>query len=138
MKEHPDPRWLASTPLFAGVTEERLAELTHWFEVREYDAGHVAMSQDQAGYVFFILEAGRAHAEIDGQVMEVLDPGSVFGEIAFFNPDGRRTATIVADTPVRVWSMFGTSFREMQLELPAVAGRIEALARERSARTPVD
>jgi CRP-like cAMP-binding protein len=96
------------------------------------------MSQDQAGYVFFILEAGRAHAEIDGQVMEVLDPGSVFGEIAFFNPDGRRTATIVADTPVRVWSMFGTSFREMQLELPAVAGRIEALARERSARTPVD
>ena len=134
MEEHPDPRWLASTPLFAGVSEERLGELSHWFEVREYDAGHVAMAQDQAGYVFFILEEGRAHAEIEGQVMEVLEPGSVFGEIAFFNPDGRRTATIVADSPVRVWSMFGTSFREMQIELPDVAARIEALAKERSSR----
>lgn len=117
------------------MSEERLAELSHSFEVREYDAGHVATAQDQAGYVFFILQEGQAHAEIEGRVMEVLEPGSVFGEIAFFNPDGRRTATILADSPVRVWSMFGTSFREMQIELPEVATRIEALAQERSSRT---
>jgi CRP-like cAMP-binding protein len=134
MDEHPDPRWLAETPLFEGVSEDRLSELAHWFEVREYDEGHLPLAQDQHGYVFFILEEGQAHAEIEGQVMEILKPGSVFGEIAFFNPDGLRTATIVADTRIRVWSMFGTSFREMQIELPEVAGRLEALAKERSER----
>lgn len=134
MGAHPDPRWLAHTSLFEGVEPEQLAVLSQSFERREYDAGQVLLARDQRGYVFYLIEDGQAHAEIDGQVMEVLEPGSVFGEIAFFTSDGVRTATIVAETPLRVWSMFGTSFRKMLDELPEVASRLDTLARERSRR----
>lgn len=135
MGDHPDPRWLATTALFEGVSEELLAELADEFEAREYDAGQVLLARDQRGYVFFVLGQGRAHAEADGEVLEILEPGAAFGEIAFFHPEGLRTATIVAETPLRVWAMFGTSFREMQLRLPQVAERLETLARERASRT---
>lgn len=135
MGAHPDPQWLARTPLFEGVSKGQLAVLSQSFERREYDAGQVLLSRDQRGFVFYIIESGRAHAEIDGKVMEVLETGSVFGEIAFFTPDGLRTATIVAESPLRVWSMFGTAFRKMLDEQPEVAARLDALATERSNRT---
>ena len=135
MGAHPDPRWLAGTSLFESVEAEQLAVLSQSFERREYDKGQVLLARDQRGYVFYVIEAGVARAEIDGKTMEILEPGSVFGEIAFFTPDGVRTATIVAETPLRVWSMFGTAFRKMLEDLPEVASRLDALAKERSERT---
>jgi len=57
----------------------------------------------------------------------------VFGEMAFFAPDSRRNADVMAETPVRVFTMFGTHFREMQVEMPEVAARLEQLIEERAA-----
>lgn len=131
---NPDPLRLANVPLFQGLGPEELAKIAEWLEVEEYAPGQLPVRGQEHGYAFFILDEGQAHAEVNGQVTEVLQPGGVFGEIAFFVRDGRRTATIVADTPLRVFSMFGTRFRQLQSEMPAVAARIEALATERFAR----
>ena len=46
--------------------------------------------------------------------------------------DGHRRAEIVADTDVRVFSMFGTHFRQMQTTMPGVVSRLDALAAERT------
>ena len=62
------------------------------------------------------------------------EPGSVFGEMAFFDHRGRRWADVVCDSPVRVFSMFGTHFREMQQCMPEVAARLQRLFEERAAR----
>lgn len=133
MDEHPDPTRLAASPLFDALTDDQREQLAPWFEFREYDAGKVPLHHDQLGYVFYVIDDGKARAELDGRVLNVLGPGDVFGEIAFFNEDGRRTADIVAETPLRVWAMFGTQFREMQLTLPDVAARLEEIAQARSA-----
>jgi CRP/FNR family cyclic AMP-dependent transcriptional regulator len=132
--EHPDPNRLATVPLFQGLSDEQRHMLAAWLEVEVFTPGRPPARKDQSGYAFFILDSGQAHAELDGEVLETLQPGAVFGEMAFFSPSGRRSATIVPDSEIRVFSMFGTYFRQMQSELPEVAARLERLVEERSAR----
>jgi CRP/FNR family transcriptional regulator len=132
--DRPDPSALTKVPLFAGLTDDELARTADWLEVDEYDAGRLLTRTNEAGYTFFILETGRVHAELHGQVLGVYEPGAVFGEMAFFDPRGRRRADVVCDSPVRVFSMFGTHFREMQQCMPVVAARLKRLFEERAAR----
>jgi CRP-like cAMP-binding protein len=130
----PDPSALRKVPLFAGLTDDERARTADWLEVDEYEAGRLLTRTNEAGYAFFILDTGHAHAELHGKLLGVLEPGSVFGEMAFFDPRGRRSADVVCDSRVRVFSMFGTHFREMQQCMPQVAARLERLSDERAAR----
>jgi CRP-like cAMP-binding protein len=52
--------------------------------------------------------------------------------MAFFG-NGRRNAEVTAETEGRALAMFGTRFRELQQELPAVAERLQAVVTQRSA-----
>lgn len=131
---HPDPATLAKVPLFAGLSAEDYQRLASWLDVEDFDAGRLPAKAHNAGYAFFILDQGQAHAELEGKVLEVLEPGAVFGEMAFFNPGGRRLADVIPDTPIRVLTMFGTRFREMQMEMPEVAARLEQLVQARITR----
>ena len=131
--DNPGPSALSKVPLFAGLTDDELARTAEWLEVDEYEPGRLLTRTNQAGYTFFILETGRAHAELHGKVLGVYEPGSVFGEMAFFDHRGRRWADVVCDSPVRVFSMFGTHFREMQQCMPEVAARLQRLFEERAA-----
>ena len=131
----PDPADLAKVPLFDGLTDEQLASVAERLQVEEYQPGQTPIHEGQHGYAFFILAEGTARAEHDGEVLEHLQPGAVFGEMAFFAPNSRRSATIVCETPITVLAMFGTAFRTMQAELPEVARRIEELAHARAARS---
>ena len=81
--------------------------------------------------MFFVLEGGTAVVTHGGEAVAQLGPGDVFGEMAFFG-DGHRTADVVAETQVRVLIMFGTRFRELQIELPDVAAELEQLVRHRA------
>ncbi|HEX3427162.1 MAG TPA: cyclic nucleotide-binding domain-containing protein [Acidimicrobiales bacterium] len=121
-------------PLFQGLSQEDLITLASWLDVDEFPAGRMPLREDDSGYAFFVLDEGRAHAEHDGQILEVLEPGAVFGEMAFFSRDGRRAATIVSETPLRVFTMFGTRFRLMQRDMPQVAARLQQIFEERAAR----
>ena len=132
--DNPDPNRLALVPLFQGLTDDQRQRLSSWLDVEVFDVGHSPVRANQHGYAFFVLDEGQARAELDGQVLERLGPGAVFGEMAFFAPSSRRSASIVAETPIRVFSMFGTHFREMQMEMPEVAGRLQQLFEERAAR----
>ena len=132
--DNPDPDRLALVPLFQGLTDDQRQRLSSWLDVELFDVGHSLVRTNQHGYAFFVLDEGRARAELDGQILERLEPGAVFGEMAFFAPSSRRSASIIAETPIRVFSMFGTHFREMQMEMPEVAGRLQQLFEERAAR----
>jgi len=132
--DSPDPSRLALVPLFKGLTDDQLQRLAGWLEVERFDSGSSPVRASEHGYAFFVLDEGRARAELDGQVLERLEPGAVFGEMTFFAPNSLRTATIVAETPVQVFTMFGLHFREMQTEMPEVAARLERLFEERTAR----
>ena len=131
---HPEIAQLTQVPLFAGLSEEMLQTLATRMETEHYDAGAFPAKVGGHGYAFFVLGSGSAHAELDGKVLETLEPGSVFGEGALFAEDSRRTASVVADSPIEVYCMFGTDFRTMQMELPEVAERLQSLNEERLGR----
>lgn len=131
---HPDPAELAAIPIFASLDDDQRATLATKFDVEEFEAGHSPAKFGQHGYAFFVLVAGSARVEVEGQVVEHLAPGSVFGEMAFFAPDSRRSATVIPETEIRVLALFGTDFRMMQTQYPEVAKLVEDGFHERHAR----
>ena len=92
--------------------------------------GQSLVSEGAAGYVFFVIEEGTAGVEREGEFLRELGPGDHFGEIAILD-GGRRTASVVATSNMRILAMFGTEFRRMESELPDLAERIRATMRDR-------
>ena len=127
---HPDPRDLLSVPLFADLTDDERERIAAWFEIQERESGERIVHEGSSGYGFFVLDDGEVRIEHDGHEVGRLTPGDVFGELALLG-DGRRHADVIAVTDVRVLSMFGTHFREMQATMPAIEPGLERLADQR-------
>jgi CRP-like cAMP-binding protein len=119
-------------PLFAGLTDAQRGQVAAWFEIQEHDAGERIVHEGSPGYGFFVLHEGEVRIEHAGEEVGRLGPGDVFGELALLG-DGRRHADVIAATHIRVLSMFGTHFREMQSTMPAVQAGLERLADDRLA-----
>jgi CRP-like cAMP-binding protein len=127
---HPDPDRLIRVPLFADLSDEDRARVASWLEVDEHRAGTHLVREGTSDYVFFILDQGEARVEHEGRAIGRLSAGDVFGEMAIIG-DGHRRAEVVADSDVRVFSMFGTHFRQMESTMPGVASKLQALVAER-------
>jgi CRP/FNR family cyclic AMP-dependent transcriptional regulator len=67
----------------------------------------------------------------NGKTIAELGPGDFFGEIALIKTE-RRTASVIAKTPMRLVVMFGPNFRSVEADLPAVHEKIMAAIEERT------
>jgi CRP-like cAMP-binding protein len=126
------PDELARVPLLSGLEVGDLELLASKLEVEQYDPGHVWTREGQSGYAFYIVAEGSLDVTVEGQPVRQLGPGDYFGEIAILG-GGRRTATVISISPTTVWSLFGTRFRELQMDHPAVAASLENAMNERLA-----
>jgi CRP-like cAMP-binding protein len=118
--------------LFAGLSPAERTVLAERIEVEEFEQGDRIVTEGRAGYAFHVIDAGTATVTQEGRRLRDLGPGDFFGEIAIIGR-GRRTATVTADGPMVVWSLFGTQFRSLQQESPSVAASLEAVMTERLA-----
>jgi CRP-like cAMP-binding protein len=124
------PDDLLAVPLFASLSDTERADLAEWFDDKPTSAGVRLTGEGAAGYSFFVLLDGTAEVTADGRKLADLGPGEFFGEIAILG-DGRRSATVTTSSAGRVLVMFGTDFRRLQQERPAIAALIENAMRER-------
>jgi CRP-like cAMP-binding protein len=127
----PDPARLNSLPLFESLTLEQCQDLAALTEEREVDAGQRLTPEGSAGYTFFVIEEGTADVFHDDAFIRTMGPGDHFGELAILG-DGRRTATVVSTSPMKLVAIFGTVYRQIEAEMPDVAKRIEEVVRARS------
>jgi cAMP-dependent protein kinase regulator len=115
-----DPTRLVTIPLFAELTDAERGYLAAIAGEAEVEEGTAIVNKGDFGYAMFAVEAGTADVLHDGDVLRTLRRGDVFGEIAVLT-SGRRTATVVATSPMRLITFFNRDVWRLEEELPEVA-----------------
>ncbi len=93
---------LRQAPLFSGLDDEAAAALRATMEERRLRRGEVLFEEGDAGDRLYVVTEGKVklgRRSGDGRenLLAVLGPGSMFGELSLFDP-GPRSATVTAVT----------------------------------------
>jgi CRP-like cAMP-binding protein len=111
---------LKRVPLFAELDDRQLKKLAQRFRERILLQGTTPVREGtMSGIGFFVLADGEASVSIGGKVLRTLGRGDHFGELALVN-EAERTATITADTDLRVLEIPFYDFREFAMANPDV------------------
>jgi CRP/FNR family transcriptional regulator len=130
---------LASVPLFAALDPDAADALAAAMGTRQLERGHVVFREGEAGDRLFVILDGKvkiSRAATDGRenLLVVLGPGEMFGELSLFDP-GPRTATATAVTESRLASLDHDDLRPLLLERPGVAVNLLQALAQRLRRT---
>jgi CRP/FNR family transcriptional regulator, cyclic AMP receptor protein len=96
------------------------------------ESGTSLTVEGEFGHGFFAIEDGTADVFTDGTVVSTLGPGDVFGEIALV-ASGRRTASVVATSPMRLITLFKRDLWDLERRNPEIAAALRATVAERLA-----
>src|SRR5580765_5402241 len=115
---------------FAGLDPADLERIAETASEAEASEGEALATQGDFGYALYAIESGTAEVSTEGRVLRTLGPGDVFGEIAVL-VSGRRTASVVATSPMHLIAVFNRDVWALERECPGVAERLRALVAER-------
>jgi CRP-like cAMP-binding protein len=121
---------LKAIPLFASLADgerEAVAQLAGELEVPE---GQMVTAEGEFGHCLFAIEEGTADVLREGEKLRSLGPGDVVGEIAVLAA-GRRSATVVATSPMRLLTFFKRDVWSLERSAPEAARRLSELLRTR-------
>jgi CRP/FNR family transcriptional regulator, cyclic AMP receptor protein len=121
---------LAAIPLFAGLADDDLAAIAAAASEVEAGEGQSLATQGDFGHALFAIESGTVEVSVDGETLATLGPGDVFGELAVMAA-GRRMASVVATSPVRLIGLFKRDVWKLEQQSPLAAERLRALIAER-------
>lgn len=126
-------------PLFDGLDKKELQSLASSFKERKYKAGDTVASEGSGGVGFFVIDEGEAKVTLRGEERARLKPGNYFGELALID-EGKRTATITAETDMRCYGLTSWEFRPLVESNASIAWKmLQALAKQlRQARADSD
>ena len=108
---------LEEVNLLAGCSRKRLRAIAKISEVIEVPAGTVLARLGDPGEEFFLILDGSAHVEVSPRKRSRLGPGQYFGEMSLLD-GGPRSATVVADTPLRLLVIKRRNFSTLLREAP--------------------
>ncbi len=128
-----DAKRLESIPLFRDLSRKERDQVSRWTDEIDLPAGYHLLDQGRFPHEFFVIETGTVAVTKDGAHIADLGPGDFCGEIAILQRE-RRTATVVATTPVTAIVMLARDFQTMAGVMPEVAEQIHAAIRERMQR----
>jgi len=105
----PDDQVVRKAPLFSALDDASAASLRASMETIKLGKGTVLFSEgDEGDHLYVIVEGklklGTSSGDGRENLLSVLGPGEMFGELSLFDP-GPRTATATAVTDVRLLSL---------------------------------
>lgn len=121
---------LRSIPLFKNLTDEQRGRVAERLKEVDVDLGSVIARQGDFAYHLFVVRSGTAVVTIDDELVRTLGPGNTFGEIGVLDR-GRRTANVVAVTPMRLLTMMIWDFNELAADLPEFVAHAKSIAQNR-------
>ena len=96
-----EPGPLQGVPWFAACTEEQLREAAQLAERLQVGAGEVILREGRLGRELFVILSGTATVTRAGRVVNLLEAGDYFGELAAIEP-APRSATVTATSDLDV------------------------------------
>ena len=88
-----------------------------------YPAGHLIFEEGQPAAVGYVVKEGEVEILVGGDVVETLDAGDIFGEMALIEKQGR-SATARAKTDVQVVPVSEDHFMFMVQQTPHFAVQV--------------
>ena len=134
-----DIKILRAVPMLGALPAATIEQLGARLEHTEFAPGQVVFEQDDPGEGFYVVESGRAEVVRHGRLVNELDPGVGFGEIALLG-DRPRTATVraSADAPLRVAVLARPAFLTAVTGYPVSANKGHEVVARIQARDAAD
>ena len=130
---------LARAGIFHGVAPGAIAAVANRLKPVEFPRGHQVFAEGDVGDQLYIIVAGRVKVgrrTVDGRenLLALMGPADMFGELALFDP-GPRTSTVTALTDVRAVTMDGAALHMWIRQYPEVAEQLLRVLARRLRRT---
>ena len=103
-------------------------------KARSLPAGEAIFRHGDAAHEMYVLLDGRVDISVEGRVVESLEPGSIFGEMAVVD-DQPRSADAVAVSPVKVEPIDQEWFLHLVRKSPPFALHVMSVLAKRLRRT---
>ncbi len=130
---------LARAGLFQGVAPEAREALTSALQHGDYSRGETVFSEGEQGDTLYIVlsgkvKVGRRAADGRENMLSVMGPSDMFGELSLFDP-GPRTATATVLTDARLASLAHSDLRPWINDRPEIAEQLLRVLARRLRRT---
>lgn len=131
-----DEQVLAGVPLLASLPVAELHHLAGTLARRDVAADTVLWTEGEYGNELLIVLGGRlnvvkALGTPDERLIDSAGPGAYVGEMSLLNPNGRRTASIVAQLPTQLLIMTRDEFDALLQRHPTLAYQVVRVLSER-------
>src|SRR5947209_6640079 len=111
---------LSRVPLFTRLAPRQLRKLLAAAPEDRYDAGRVIVREGGRGDSVFVILEGTARVVRHERTVARRSEGEFFGEISMI--DGRvRTASVIAETPIRCLVLFREDMKKIVMSDPQAA-----------------
>ncbi len=122
---------LDKTQTFTSLDDGVLTDIAQRFDEVFFKPGETVVSEGEVADRIYIIASGRAEVSVGRQegktVLAILGAGELFGEMALFEQDRKRQATVQAVTHLQVLSLDGAALHELlstQRQLPVLLRQI--------------
>jgi CRP-like cAMP-binding protein len=114
---------LAEVPLFSACSRKDLEKIAKASDEVAVKQGRVLVDQGRPGHEFFLILEGSATVRRNNRKIATLGPGQYFGELSLLDR-GPRTASVVADTDMKVLVLGQREFLGVLDDIPGLAYKI--------------
>ena len=121
---------LKEVPVFEGCSQRQLRSVARIARVFDVAADTVLARAGEPGDEFFLIIDGTARAEVSAEKRVLLHPGEFFGEMSILD-GGPRSATVVADTPLRLLVISRRHFSVLLKDVPGLTQTLLATLSKR-------
>jgi CRP/FNR family transcriptional regulator, cyclic AMP receptor protein len=125
---------LGGVPLFSECTRKELRAIAGASKEVLHKEGDVLAREGDRGIGFFVIADGAAKVTIDGRTRARLGPGDFFGEISLLD-EGPRSATVVAESAMRLYGLTAWNFRQLVSQNPSIAQKLLKVMADRLRRS---
>ena len=114
---------LKGVPLFSHLPKRALQRLAKEADDLSFEPGAALVEEGMLGETLFVVLQGKGKVVRRGRRVGRVVPGDFFGELSTID-GGPRTATVVAETPMRALRLFRSTLRTLLQDEPELSIKI--------------